>query len=73
MELNIAQLIAMLRYKMGNFSKLIKKMHKTKKEFDDKMNEHIREMDKIRAIIKYNSTNAWVNKQNFCQHCGGKL
>jgi hypothetical protein len=41
---------------MGLISRLIRKMQKTKREFDDKMNLHIKELDKIRAIVKSQQT-----------------
>ena len=61
--------------KMGNLSKLIKKMHKTKLEFDENMNEHLKELSKIRGIIKSQNLSIYNQnlKQNFCQHCGSKL
>ena len=62
---------------MGNISKLLKKMKKTKKEFDEQMNKHIQELDKIRQVVKYNYVPRdypYGNKTpNFCKNCGGKL
>lgn len=41
---------------MGNIHRLLTRMKRTKQEFDEQMNQHIKDLDKIRQIVKYNYT-----------------
>ena len=64
---------------MGNISKLIKRMQKTKQEFDEQMNKHIQELGKIRQVVKYNYIpkenipRSFWDKPKYCHNCGGKF
>ena len=53
---------------MGSIHKLLKNIEKTRRTINELLKNHIQDLDKIRAIIKYNQP-----IKNYCPNCGGRL